>query len=86
MLTGSWTLVGHNNREYGKVVWSCCWAKTSDRRENKKNKKKKKKKKKVKLIKVFVIRLYINKLRKNDFWVFVLVDNLLILYGCVTRI
>ena len=44
------------------------------------------KKKKVKLRKVFVSRLYLNILRNNDFWVFVLVDNLLILYGCVTRI
>ena len=63
------------------MVWSCCWAKTSDRGENKE-----KKKKKVKLRKVFVSRLYLNILRNNDFWVFVLVDNLLILYGCVTRI
>ena len=44
------------------------------------------KKKKVKLRKVFVSRLYLNILRNNDFWVFVLVDNLLILCGCVTRI
>ena len=64
------------------MVWSCCWAKTSDRGENKKTKKKKK----VKLRKVFVSRLYLNILRNNDFWVFVLVDNLLILCGCVTRI
>ena len=63
------------------MVWSCYWAKTSDRGENKKTKKKK-----VKLRKVFVSRLYLNILRNNDFWVFVLVDNLLILYGCVTRI
>ena len=63
------------------MVWSCCWAKTSDRGENKE-----KKKKKVKLRKVFVSRLYLKILINNDFWVFVLVDNLLILYGCVTHI
>ena len=48
--------------------------------------KKQKKQKKVKLRKVFVSRLYLNILRNNDFWVFVLVDNLLILYRCVTHI
>ena len=36
---------------------------------------------------VFVGRwLYLNILRNNDFWVFVLVDSLLVLYGCVYEI